>query len=333
MFRHLGRRDLVWAGLLALVLTTGGVAYAAALPGTYNCVRTDRADGFGLDCVTAATPAPSASPTATSSPSPTVAPSATPSPSATATGPLVGCFAAPARCGFPDASTTGPTGVLAVVGGQTVSTAGATLANLDIRGCVVVNAANVTIRNVKVSGCGDYVRVRSNGGNLTLVDVEVDCGGGYGMGVGFRGYTLVRADIHNCENGGHIDGAVTVRDSWIHDLGGGADGHFDGFQFGQGAAAVTIEHNVIANPHDQTSAIIMWDEGDPQNRDVMIRNNLLAGGGYTLYCGRSGTAVNVVVTGNRFVPGQYSYSDACGSGGEVWSGNVLDATGAAIPAD
>ncbi len=208
----------------------------------------------------------------------------------------------------------------------------------DVRGCIQVNAPNVTIRNTRIS-CpdtdtpgGSYIRVRSNSTSLTIVDSEIDCQGGYGIAVGTANFYLLRVDISNCENGGHIDSNVTVRDSWIHGLGGGADGHFDGFQFGQGGSNVTIDHNTIDNPNDQTSAIIMWDEGNPQNANVLITRNLLAGGGYTLYCGKFGTALNVRVTNNRFATGHWGNSTNCATGGEVWTGNVQDSTGAAIAA-
>lgn len=299
--------------------------------------------------VVSPSPSASMSPTATQppSPSPTVTqPTVTPTPSPSPTN-QVDCLHQLAVCGFPNAANTGPSGTLTTsTGNLVVSTAGAVVENRDIRGCVRVEAANVVIRNVRIT-CpdgdhgGDYLRVRNNSTNLTLVDVEIDCLGGYGMGVGYGGYTLLRGDIHDCENGGHIDGAVTVRDSWIHALRGAADGHFDGFQFGQGAAGVVLQHNTIDNPNGQTSAIIMWDEADPQNRDVTITANMLAGGGWTLYCGRFGTAVNVAITNNRFAAGvlvngqwiadpggpQYGSANACNSGGEVWAGNVRDWTG------
>jgi hypothetical protein len=208
----------------------------------------------------------------------------------------------------------------------------------DVRGCIFVSAPNVTIRNSRIS-CPDtdtpggaHSRVNSNSTNLTIVDSEITCQGGYGVAVGPANYNLLRVEITNCENGGHINSNVTVRDSWIHGLSGGADGHFDGFQFGQGGGNVVIERNVIENPNNQTAAIIMWDEGNPQNQNVLIQNNLLIGGGYTLYCGNFGTAVNVKVLGNRFAPGHWGTSTNCATGGEVWSGNVLDATGATLNA-
>ncbi len=75
----------------------------------------------------------------------------------------------------------------------------------------------------------------------------------------------------------------------------------------------------------------MWDEGGAQNARVTIANNLLAGGTYTLYCGREGAVDNVRITGNRFGTYQYLYANACDSG-EVWSANVRDSNGTPLVA-
>jgi hypothetical protein len=269
---------------------------------------------------------------------PAVTSSPTPTPTSTSSGGN-NCRPNPGACGFPNAANTGvPAGVaLTVVNGNvTLSTAGMVYEGKDVHGCIRVTASNVTIRNSRIS-CPDtetpggaYTRVFNTSPNLTIVDSEINCQGGYGIAVGESNYNLLRVDITNCENGGHINANVTVRDSWIHGLTGGADGHFDGFQFGQGGGNVVIERNTIDNPNSQTSAIIMWDEENPQNADVLIQNNLLAGGGYTLYCGKFGTAVNVKILGNRFATGFYGNSTNCAAGGEVWSGNVYDFDGSTI---
>jgi hypothetical protein len=109
--------------------------------------------------------------------------------------------------------------------------------------------------------------------------------------------------------------------------------HTDGAQFNQGASNITFTHNTIIVPTPgSTSAIIMWDEGGVQNANVLLERNLFAGGTYTLYCGREGVANNVRILNNRFGPFEFGYANACDSGGEVWTGNVRDSTGALIPA-
>lgn len=251
-----------------------------------------------------------------------------------------GCLALPSRCGFPDASNTGvpPGTVLTVVTGNiTLSTLGMTYQNKDVRGCITVTAANVTIRNVKVT-CrgtdfgGNFTRIWNKSTGLTIVDTEVDCGTNYGHGIGSSNLTALRVNIHNCENGfdAGSPGNMTVRDSYIHDLftGTNNDGHADGMQWGEGASNMTVEHNTIYNNNGQTAAIIMWDEPGAQNNNVLIRNNILAGGGYTLYCARFGSSANVVITGNRFAAWAFKPADHCYSPHvTTWSGNISDSDG------
>jgi hypothetical protein len=286
-----------------------------------------------------ATTSSSTSPTVTPSPSPTTTqpPSPTPTPTPTTPRPTStqnGCINNPGACGFPDAASTGPTSPPLVIlnGNQTFSTSGQTIANTRINGCVEVRGANITFRNVQfnVNGCSWGVRNFST--NLQVIDSEVNCGGYNGNAFGSTSMTLTRVDIHGCENGLNVAGGVLVQDSWIHDMNGGQGGaHTDGAQFNQGATDITFRHNTInVGPgFGATSAIIMWNEGDPQNRRVSIDNNLMAWGTYTLYCGRTGVIDNIRITNNRFGPYEYGYANACNSG-ETWFGNVRDSDGATL---
>ncbi|MBX6722218.1 MAG: right-handed parallel beta-helix repeat-containing protein, partial [Dactylosporangium sp.] len=113
-------------------------------------------------------------------------------------------------------------------------------------------------------------------------------------------------NIHNCENGFDINGSVAVRDSYIHDLYQGGDAHTDGIQLA-GGSDITIEHNTIFD-NNGTSAIISHPS---ENSDVLVANNLLAGGAYTLYCPRDASR-NFRVIGNRFATLFYPKSGAFG---------------------
>jgi hypothetical protein len=248
-----------------------------------------------------------------------------------------GCVTGPSRCGFPDASNTGPSGSLAVSTRTQYQTAGEVVRDVEIRGCVDVRAANVTFRNVRFVGNGCHYLVRNSSSGLRIEDSEGNCNNGPNSAMaGPGGFTVVRTDIHHCENGFDVQANnVTVQDSYIHDLYDGGDSHTDGMQFGQGASNITVAHNSIIVSMRATSAIIMWDEGGAQNANVTIANNLFSGANYTLRCARYGSSTNVYVTGNRFGPNVSGYdkTDSC-TGGHVtsWSGNVLDANGAALAA-
>jgi hypothetical protein len=301
--------------------------------------------GTGGGGGTGGDPTPTPDPTATSTGAPTPKPTTStsqPAPKPTTTGPTSapggpsarGCAANPSACGLPDATNTGvPAGrSLSVISGNyTVSDNGAVIDGKEIRGCVEVRAANVTIRNSRIVANGCFYGVRNFSTGLTLSDVDITCGNANGTGVTATNYTIIRANIHNCENGLNVGGNVTLEDSYIHDLFDGNGAHTDGAQFNQGASNITFRHNTIISPAPGgTSAIIMWDENDPQNANVLITGNLLAGGTYTLYCPRNNSS-NVNIVGNRFGNYQYGSTNSCVSGHVAqFSGNVRDSDGTAI---
>jgi chitodextrinase len=243
------------------------------------------------------------------------------------------CQANPSVCGFPDAVSTGATAATTTLNGnQTFSTAGAVIANMRINGCVEVRAANVTFRNVFVNGPGCFWVVQNFSTGLQVIDSTITGGGGNGTCIGSSGLSLLRVELTGCENGLNVSGTTTVTDSWMHDLTTANGAHTDGAQFNQGASDILFQHNTIVMPTPgSTSAIIMWDEGGAQNARVTIASNLLAGGTYSVYCGREGAVDNVRITGNRFGTFQYGYANACNSG-EAWSANVRDSDGAALAA-
>jgi hypothetical protein len=241
------------------------------------------------------------------------------------------CAPNPSSCGLPDAGNTGvPAGTkLTVVNGDmTVSKAGSVVQNKDIRGCVDVDAPNVTIRDSKIS-CTDYYGVSSftssyKGGGLLIEDTEIDCMDHNTTGVGSYGVTARRLNIHGCENGFDVDSDVTVEDSYIHDLYEGATGHADGVQLSEGINVV-VQHNTIFNPGG-TSAMI---SNGKNISNVLVSNNLLAGGAYTLYC-PSISSSDYRVIGNRFSKlfsshgGEYGAMNDCNGNVAQVSGNLWD---------
>jgi hypothetical protein len=220
-------------------------------------------------------------------------------------------------------------------------------------GCIRVTAPGVVIRKSKLSCKPGYAVVditdgAFTGASLVLEDVEIDCQNGPGNAVGEANVTVRRADIHGCENGFDINQSITVEDSYIHDLYNTAASHTDGIQlasghwtgsgYAPGALNVTIRHNTIYGVGFDgslgTSAIISNPTGD---RNILIQDNLLAGGAYTLYCAYEGTATNYRVIGNHFSKrfssqyGDFGPSDGCSD--ETVSGNVNHETGASLQLD
>lgn len=231
------------------------------------------------------------------------------------------CAGALGECGYPDASTTGvPAGTQLTVlnGNQTFAKAGMVVEGKDIRGCVRVSAGNVVIRKSKVA-CKDFIVILSSAPGLLVEDVEITCGHSNGTGIGDKGFTARRVHISGCENGFDIDENATVEHSYIHDPYEGATGHADGIQLA-GGAHITIRHNTIFIPGG-TSAIISHPSA---NSDVLVEENFLSGGAYTLYCPRE-TSKAFRVIGNRFGKAAYGPLDACKKVAE-FRANYWDAT-------
>jgi hypothetical protein len=159
-----------------------------------------------------------------------------------------------------------------------------------------VRAVGVIIRNVKITCSADYAiavntgpssnRWNSPNANLLVDRVDINMAGQLdGKAIAFDGYTLRRAHIHGGSDCGHFGENVVIEDTFCEiPAGGPQDGpHYDGYQ-SDGGRNIRINHNTIRVPYSQTSAILMSTNTSPI-RDVTITNNLVAGGGYSIYCG------------------------------------------------
>lgn len=349
--RRLTRRDAIWAGIVTLVAILGGTAYAAATPTQYNCTKVEDGGHFAVDCTTAPlpsgspTPAPSAtqspspSPSPTAGPSPTVSPTATtppattppasPTPSPTTpTGLLTGCFDRLAACGYPTTSSTGvPAGTVltAFTGSTTIRTAGTVIENKTMP-CIAIEAANVVLRRVRITGpCFYGIDMRT--GSLTIEDSEVNCVDGRGTGIAWDHFAARRVYIHDCENALEMGEASSVEDSYLSAREATSAGHGDDIQ-SQGGNGVLVRHNTFAGVNPITSSIIT---NPTLNSGWRIENNFLSSGAYTLYCSKQGTGWTV--SGNRFYPAKtgnphsasYGLTDSCNRPGAIaWSGNYRD---------
>jgi hypothetical protein len=272
------------------------------------------------------------------------------------------CMPKPSACGFPDATNTGltPGVALAKVNGQvTLSTPNQVYENVQVTGGISVTAQNVTIRNVRLIAEDPYYGIRVTPGgdwnrsdaNLTLDHVEINMNGTVSMkGVAFNGYTAKHVLFHNGADCAHASVNVVIEDSMCvlgPDVNGdgvsdsrrfcnGGD-HFDGFQ-SDGGRNITLRDNTVRNPCGQTSAILMSTNTSPIDR-VVIEHNLMAGGGYTVYCGTDSggvakreTYANNVISKEYYPKGGYwGPSTSCehvdAASGNVWDGDYHASAG------
>jgi hypothetical protein len=239
---------------------------------------------------------------------------------------------------FPDATTTGvPAGVtLTPSGSLVIDTPGAVIEGLDIKGSVIIDAPNVTLKNCKVTNGGNNVVLVKPGITGTVIkNCEIDNLSAGGQCIAGQG-TFLANNIHDCADGIDVRGDNTViQDNFIHRLNGTADSHLDGIQADGGFSNLTINHNTVINEQNQTSAVMLDNYWGPIDA-VAITNNLLVGGGYTVYINEvakgqagGGPVTNVTVTNNRIGRGFWGTFDVRSELGHVpiVSGNIVTTIG------
>jgi hypothetical protein len=279
------------------------------------------------------------------------------------------CAASPHVCGYPDATNTGaPASIhLLSVPGQVSSgpgwkydprgwvevyANGTVLSGLYIPFNLDISASNVTIKNVEVVQTGQSFGISlRHTSNVTIEDSDIYSPYAFGpnrLQVAIKdvygdstGTTVESDNIRHTSTGIQLSEG-TVKDNYVHDLACMAGDHVNGIVSDAGVAGgLTITHNTVFNPAGQTDAIALFEDFGAQF-DVRITDNLLAGGGYTIYGGANAdrwTPSNIVITGNRFARTYYLkggfYGPAAavatsGQNGDIWSGNVWDGTGRPI---
>jgi hypothetical protein len=236
--------------------------------------------------------------------------------------------------GFPDASNTGvPAGITltAYTGPSTIATAG-TVIDGKTAGCLEVQAVNVIVRNSKITcpggwgvSCDDSGHTYCAGGFLRVEDSEISCSATNGSALVGAHIIARRVNVHGCENGASFDSDVTIEDSYIHDLFEDCcTTHTDGIQLMAGHD-VTMRHNQIISSPGATAAIFA-DHVTSGNANYFVADNLLAGGGFALYCPGGSDVANFQVTGNRFSTVVWAksgeYGPATGCQDEVYSDNL-----------
>lgn len=207
----------------------------------------------------------------------------------------------------PGPSNTGATGPLQASGGFTIKTAGAIIKDLEITGCLNVDADNVRIQNVRIN-CNSFygIRIVSDRTGTVIEDVEI-----YGMrsaGVFGSDFTLRRANIHDSGNDAVKPGRnVVIENSWFHRLGSLPDAHADGVQMVSGGNVIIRANNFdmpyfLSDFRNSQCMIIQTNNGPIDN--VLIEKNWLNGGGYCVQINDKGNGyggpTNVRIIDNQF---------------------------------
>jgi len=150
------------------------------------------------------------------------------------------------------------------------------------------------------------------------------------------GTTVLRDNISMMETGVQIETGL-VKGNYIHNAGYIPGDHTNGVTSnGGGALRLTITHNTILIDRGQTDAIGLFEDFGIQ-RNRVITDNFLAGGGYTIYGGQKPggpPTSHIVIRGNKissiYYPrggyfGCMAYFNPRGRG-NIWSRNIWNET-------
>jgi hypothetical protein len=284
-----------WAvAAVAGVLVVAAAGAAAVLTNRDGDARRGTLAGQSGDSPASGDPSvmPSLAPATTAT---SKTPSASPKPSAKA---KPSTKEIPAKSSFPDAGNTGvPSGVglKQMTGELVVKKAGTVIDGIDLVGRLSVQADNVTIRRSRITapknlpnrGRDEFTVVQqyTSVKGLRLEDCEID-----GSGIVYRavmasnGLHISRCELRNIGHGVEVGQDYSVEDSWIHSTTDGPDDdwHVDGIISGIGNNGLIRHNTIVLTGGSLTGAVSIGSSIGPID-NVMIRDNLLAGGNYTVY--------------------------------------------------
>jgi len=253
---------------------------------------------------------------------------------------------------FPDETTTGVPAGVTLHSCPTTIVATATYDACLFSGGLSVRANNVQITRSLITGQVDT----GEGGageqsGLVISDSTINCGcqsvddTHTPAAILYSNFTLLRVNIYNAGHGAAVDSNVTIKDSYIHGLGGNTEAHKDGIYSGNGTN-VTLRHNTIECNDGPlagcTAAIgLLTDFSDITY--YTIDNNLLNTNGAYCFYGSGGPGKTYGSNHLTFINNHFGrkYKPQCGDlgpvtyfdinqPGMVWSGNVWDDTGEVV---
>jgi hypothetical protein len=247
------------------------------------------------------------------------------------------CFAHPGSCGYPDPAYGNvgiPAGTtLTPSGSLVIRIAGKVINAKDVSGTIEIAANNVTVENTRITtsgGCGpttpcgsaDIVIDAGVSGTLLKHDELTNAGDGTTIQHAVYNWSSASATadgiyVHsNTANNGGVDsmwwGPGLIENSYeIAALAISQDHVENVYEFA--GSKLDVEHNTFYNSVDTATVFVDAQGGGVAN--VTVNNNLLAGGGYTLYPAGNGSAGTAVITNNRFAR---CLSAAVESSGGAW---------------
>jgi hypothetical protein len=246
----------------------------------------------------------------------------------------------------PSQVSSGPGWSYNAAGNDVVVTGtGTVLSGLYIPYNLVIDASNVTVQDVEVVTGGNFgislthttgVTIENStisGQNLTSGRVDSAIDDVYGDSTGI---VIKNNNISRFRTGVQISTGM-IAGNFIHDPGYIRGDHTNGIYVGGTTEPLTIYGNTIFNDLGQTDDINLDASTSGQAvANKYVVDNLLAGGGYSIYGGgaRDGRTSNIVIQDNDFGRLYYQKGGLYGAAayvnqrqsGNVWSENILSGT-------
>lgn len=253
--------------------------------------------------------------------------------------------------GYPNVSNTGYAAagysrLTPHTGDWVINTPG-TYTGYDVSGTLTITADNVVFQGCNVHGAtgGDLITIR--GANVQILDCDIHGDNNTTAGspqnswiqIFNQNFTLKRSNLYNSSGDGIRDAGapgMVIEDNYIHDWvqnptnGPHSDGITDAVDGNTGPW--TIRHNTIYMwSNAGLTNVISLAAGNYLLHDIIVDNNLLGGGGYTVHGGGDTNYSNLTFSNNKFttlfspVCGEYGIMvtpPIWGTRGTLWSNNT-----------
>lgn len=257
----------------------------------------------------------------------------------------------PVPSGYPSAANTGPaaagyTNLAPHAGNWTIATSG-TYTGYNVSGTVTITANNVILQGCDIHGATGGNLVTVTGNNVQILDCVIHGDGPTTAQAPENSWLQIYGDattVKRCNfyyssgDGIRRDGTnFTMEDSYVHDWVQSPtnDPHIDGVTEGSDGttSGVTLRHNTILMWSNVGLTNVVSFAAGPGNvlTNVIVDNNLLAGGGFIFHGGGDANYSNMTFTSNKistmFTPdgGDYGVmrnAPAWGTKGTSWTNNT-----------
>ncbi|MGI9610262.1 MAG: hypothetical protein ACR2NL_08195, partial [Acidimicrobiia bacterium] len=238
----------------------------------------------------------------------------------------------PARAATPGLSD--PSALEVHEGNLSITTDGAVVEDLEIRGSLRIDANDVVVRNVWVYP-KSFWTIYVGSGSASFEHVEIGHPDAVGeRGIGGNNVTARYLDIHHVEDGIKIGSNVLYDNVVVHDLDSNRDDpHADAVQADGGQSNAVIMNSSLdsTGPLGNGNAAVILKSDLGTLDDITITNSYLNGGNYIVYVrdGGNGMPTNIEFSNNQ-IGSDNNYGIVSTDGPFTWGGNSLTSTGELI---